>query len=46
MNELGPGPTLLLMGVVAVVVVGCGAALMWAMVANWRDREQRRGRGH
>jgi hypothetical protein len=43
-NELGPGSTLLLMGVVAVVVIGCGAALMWAMVANWRDRDRRRGR--
>jgi hypothetical protein len=32
------------MGVVAVVVIGCGAVLMWAMVANWRDRDQRRDR--
>jgi hypothetical protein len=30
MNELGPGPALLLMGVVAAVLVGTGAAIGWA----------------
>ena len=42
MNELGPGPLLLLMGVVAVVVIGCGAAVMWAVIADIRDRDHRR----
>jgi hypothetical protein len=42
MNELGPGAGLLLMGVVAVVLVGTGAAIGWAIVAGWRDRDRRR----
>ena len=44
MNELGPGPGLLLMGVVTVVLVGTGAAIGWAIVAVWRDRDRRRSR--
>jgi hypothetical protein len=44
MNELGPGPTLLLMGVVTAVLVGVGAATAWAIVAGWRDRNGRRSR--
>ena len=44
MNELGPGPTLLLMGMVVAILIGCGAAIAWAIVANWRDRDQRRSR--
>jgi hypothetical protein len=44
MNELGPGPALLPMGVVAAVLVGTGAAIGWAIVAGWRDRDRRRSR--
>ena len=43
MTELGPGPGLLLMGV-AVVPVGTGAAIGWAIVTGWRDRDRRRSR--
>ena len=43
MNELGPGPALL-MGVVAAVLVGTGAAIGWAIVTGWRDRDRRRSR--
>jgi hypothetical protein len=34
MHELGPGPALLLMGVVMAVLVGVGAAIGWAIVAG------------
>ena len=44
MTELGPGPGLLLMGVVAVIPVGTGAAIGWATVTGWRDRYRRRSR--
>jgi hypothetical protein len=44
MTELGPGPMLLLMGVVTVVVIGCGAAVIWAIIADIRDRDRRRRR--
>ena len=44
MNELGPGPALLLMGVVTAVLVGTGAAIGWAIIAGWRDRDRRRNR--
>jgi hypothetical protein len=44
MTELGPGPGLLLMGVVAVVPVGTGAAIGWAIVTGWRDQDHRRSR--
>ena len=44
MNELGPGPLLLLMGVMAAVVIGCGAAVMWGIFTDIRDRDRRRSR--
>jgi hypothetical protein len=44
MNELGPGPALLLMGVMTAVLVGVGAAIGWAIVTGWRDRDRRRNR--
>jgi hypothetical protein len=44
MSALGPGPALLLMGVVAAVLVGTGAAIGWAIVTGRRDRDRRRNR--
>jgi len=44
MDDLGSGPALLLMGVMTAVLVGVGAAIGWAIVAGWRDRDHRRRR--
>jgi len=35
---------LLLMGVMAAVVIGCGAAVMWGILTDIRDRDRRHNR--
>jgi hypothetical protein len=40
MDGYGPGVALLLLGVVAVMVVGFGAAQLWEIVTRWRDRRR------
>lgn len=40
MDGYGPGVALLVMGVVAVTVIGVGAAVMWGIVTGWRDRRR------
>jgi hypothetical protein len=38
MDGYGPGVALLVLGMVAVLVIGLGAAWLWDFVTRWRDR--------
>jgi hypothetical protein len=38
MDGYGPGVALLVMGMVAVLVIGLGAAWLWDIVTGWQDR--------
>ena len=40
MDDYGPGVALLVMGLVAAVVIGVGAAVLWGIVSGWRDRRR------
>ena len=42
MEEFRPGLVLLAMGLVTVIVVGVGAAIGWAIISGWRDRDRHR----